>query len=297
MEKTLERFLRYHRASGHSPKTITYHEQTVSAFISFLRAEGATTALEGLQTDLVRRWIESQRERDLSPHTIATRVRSLKTFAAWVTAEEYVEKNPLVRLKVPRAGDTVKTTLTAKDVDSLLDTCDRKTVTGARDYAVLLLLFSTGIRASELCQLLLSDVDFDKGLIQIRKGKGAKFRVVPLGTSVERAINRYLAHRKRPDTGESGPLFLTDDSRPLAYTGLRQLLRRRGDKAGVHANPHLWRHSAAIAYLRNGGSLETLRLIMGHSDYATTLKYARLAGSDVVEAHATADPTRTLKHR
>src|SRR3712207_3625137 len=161
----------------------------------------------------------------------------------------------------------------------------------------MLLLYSTGLRASEVCGLHLSDVDWPRGLIAVRQGKGRKYRIVPLSAKVERALERYLAHKDRPDTGDDGLLFLTDEGQPLAYTGLKEMLRRRGNKAGLKANAHKWRHSAAVTYLRNGGRLETLRLMLGHSDYKTTLHYARLAGTDVAEAHEVADPTKTLKHK
>ena len=118
-----------------------------------------------------------------------------------------------------------------------------------------------------------------------------------VGAKVERALEKYLAHKARPDTGDEGPLFLTDDGRPLAYTGLKEMQRRRGNKAGLKANAHKWRHSAAVTYLRNGGRLETLRLMLGRSDYKTTLHYARLAGTDVAEAHEVADPTKVLTHK
>ncbi len=108
---------------------------------------------------------------------------------------------------------------------------------------------------------------------------------------MERALDRYL------DGREAGPLFLTDDGQVLTLFGFQEMLRRRGKKAGVHANPHKWRHSAAVQYLRSGGRVETLRAMLGHSTLDMTLHYARIAGVDLVEAHQAVDSTKALKTR
>ncbi len=131
-------------------------------------------------------------------------------------------------------------------------------------------------------------------MLPIRRGKGGKYRVVPLGGTVERALSRYLDHPKRP---ASPFVFVTDDGRPMTHTAVRSLLRRHGERAGVHANQHKWRHSAAITYLRGGGRVENLRAMLGHTKLDQTLHYARIAGVDLTAAHETADPVRALKTR
>ncbi len=168
---------------------------------------------------------------------------------------------------------------------------------GARDFAIMLLLFSTGLRVAEVSGLHIDDVDADKGLVLMRHGKGGKFRVVPLGYTVAKAIDKYLRHPQRREGAAQGTLFLADDRTPLTTNGLQLMLKRRGGAIGIHANPHKWRHSAAIQYLRSGGKVEALKTMLGHSTLDMTLHYARIAGVDLAEAHATADPARSLKVR
>ena len=134
------------------------------------------------------------------------------------------------------------------------------------------------------------------GLATIRQGKGKKSRVIPLGPKVEKALTRYLDYTNRPDNSD-GPLFLTDDGEPRAYTDLKEVFKRKERKTGIHANPHKFRHSAAIQYLRSGGRVETLRTMLGHSTLDMTLHYARIAGVDLTAAHETADPTKALKSK
>ncbi len=291
MEKSLQRYLRWHRSAGHSPKTIRHHETTIRLFIRWCAETGYPTAVDQLETDTARAWVEAQRSRGLSDHSIATRIRSLRAWTHWLVEEEWLDKDPFRRLKVPKADDTAKPTLTPADVDRLLGTCNKKTENGRRDLAVMLLLFSTGLRAAELSSLQVEDVDWQRGLITVKRGKGGKFRVVPLGGKVERAIDRYL------DGRTTGPLFLTEGGSSLSYAALREILRRRGNKAGVRANPHKWRHSAAIQYLRAGGRVENLRAMLGHTTLDMTLHYARIAGVDLAEAHQSVDPTKALKAR
>ncbi|MDP9374949.1 MAG: tyrosine-type recombinase/integrase [Chloroflexota bacterium] len=251
--------------------------------------DGDTNGLRGY-SERLRGW-------GLAQASVATKVRSLKAFGRSLAAEEYVARDPFARMRRTRVDDAPVVTLTPGEVDRLLVACDRRRPTGARDFAIMLLLFSTGLRAGEVLGLRADDLDPDKGLIVVRRGKGGRFRVVPLGRAVEKALYRYLDHPGRRALGDGSRVFLTDEGTPLTMRGLQVMLRRRGQAAGIHANPHKWRHSAAVQYLRGGGRIEALKALLGHSTLDMTLHYARIAGVDLAAAHATADPARSLKVR
>jgi site-specific recombinase XerD len=296
VERSLARYLRHHRAEGASPHTLKFHKEGAGGYVAWLKATGRSVDLADVDADTAREWIEDMRDRGLAQATANRRVRSLKALTRWAAEEEWLDKDPLRKLKPPKVDDNPKPTLCPEEVERLLATCDRKTVTGARDFAILLLLFSTGLRATELTGLRAGDVDWDRGLVAVRHGKGGKYRVVPLGGKAERGLDKYLDHpMRRKQAGDS--LFLTDEGEPMGYVALRQMLERRGARAGVHANAHKWRHSAAITYLRQGGRIETLKAMLGHSTIDMTLHYARIAGVDLTTAHETADPTRSLRTR
>jgi integrase/recombinase XerD len=295
VEKALQRYLRHHRAQNRSPKTIQYHRDTLErSLMPFLKSRGHSLAVEDLTADDVLTWVEDQQARGLAQKTIRTRVVSVKAFTRWLAEEEWLPRDPLRKLKVPRDDVRPKAGITPEEAEKLLRACNRSTVTGVRDFAVLLLLFSTGLRASELVNLRREDVDWDKGLITVRRGKGGKFRVVPLGMKVERALTKYLNHPQRPDRDA---LFLTEAGSAMTYKCLQSLLLRLEERTGVHCNAHLWRHGAAVTYLRSGGRVETLKTMLGHSTLDMTLHYATLAGTDLTTAHETADPARSLKVR
>lgn len=296
LAKALERYLRHHRAEGSSPKTLTYHRDTIALLDRFLATQGERVAIEEFHVDHLRAWVEEQRDRGLSQKTVATRVRSVKAFTRWLVAEEWLAKDPLARFRVPKVDDKPKAVLSVAEVETLLAACNRRRVTGSRDFAILLLLFSTGLRAQELLGLRLDDIDWDKGLVLVRRGKGGKFRVVPLGAKAEKALDKYLQHRLRRDQPQDH-VFLNDEGEPLAYQGFKMIFCRLEERTGIHCNAHKWRHSAAVAYLRGGGRVETLKLLLGHATLDQSLHYGRLAGVDLAAAHAIADPARSLKTR
>ena len=293
----VDRYLRHHRALGSSPKTLEWHTYSLRQFVQYLIDNGHSGDVAALCADDLREFIDDLRRRGLAQSSIATKARSIKAWGKWLLAEDYTTRDPFLRVKQPRQEDKAKETLTPDDIDRLLAGCDRKRVTGARDFAAMLLLFSTGLRAAELLALNVEDVDFAKGLVLVRRGKGGKFRQVPLSHAVERALLKYLAHPDRCGDEERGPIFLTAEGTPLTVSGLQQMCKRRGAAAGIHANPHKWRHSAAIQYLRSGGRVETLKAMLGHSTLDMTLHYARIAGVDLTAAHETCDPAKSLRTR
>lgn len=294
MEREIARFVRHHRSLNHSQATIDWYTNTLKYYREYLERQGCPTDLDGLKLAHVRDWLDEQREQGRSQKTLATRCLALKGFCNWLVEEEYLDRNPLAKLKIPKVDDRAKDTLSLDDVDRLLSACDRRTLNGARDLAIMLLLLSTGLRAAEIVALRLEDIDWHRGLVVVRRGKGGKFRVVPLAGKAEKALDRYLCHKQRPDREH---VFLAEGGEPLTYSGLRMMLQRRGQQVGVHGNPHKWRHTAAVEYLRGGGRVETLRVMLGHTKLDMTLHYARIAGVDLTTAHETADPARRIRTR
>lgn len=289
-------YLRFHRTEGSSPKTLEWHQLSLKQFNDYLASMGHNGDVEELCAEDLRGYIDALREKGLAQSSIASKVRSVKAWGKWLANEEYTQRDAFVRVKQPRGEDKAKETLTPEEVSTLLTACNRKTVTGLRDFAIMLLLYSTGLRASELLALRQQDIDEEKGLLIVHRGKGGKFRVVPLGRQVEKAILRYLAHPNR-QRYTSAAIFLTDEGDALSVDSLQLALQRRGKAAGIHANPHKFRHSAAVQYLRSGGRVEVLRTMLGHTTLDMTLHYARIAGVDLTTAHETCDPVRSLRIR
>lgn len=292
---TIARYLRHHRAAGSTPKTLKWHETSLGQFAAFIGEE--VSAVEDLAADNLRAFIAHLQDRGLTQASVATRARSVKAWGKWLVSEEYVSRDPFARVRQPRVEDTPKPTFTPQEVDRLLAACRGETRTGLRDLAMLVLMFSTGLRASEVVGLRAEDIEWEKGVIVVRRGKGGKLRVVPLGRPVKRVLTRYLDSRQRRPKPGVCSVFVSYYGASFTYDALYQAVKARGALAGVEVNPHKFRHSCAIQYLRNGGRVETLRAMLGHTSLKMTLHYARLAAVDLTEAHETCDPARSLKVR
>jgi len=296
--KAIERYLRYHKAAGNSPKTIKWHETSLTQFAAFLSTENHSGALDDLCADDLRGYIAQLQDRGLAQSSVATKARSMKAWGKWLVLEEYISRDPFARVQQPRVDDTPQPTFTPEEVDRLLLACrSEQTRTGLRDIAMLVLLFSTGLRASEVVGLRVEDIDWDKGIITVQRGKGGKLRVVPLGRKVERVLQKYLDSPRRRAKPGVATLFITYYGEAFTYDTLYQAVKARGLTAGVEVNPHKFRHSCAIQYLRNGGKLETLRAMLGHTSLRMTLHYGRIAAVDLTTAHEAHDPARSLKVR
>ncbi|MCX6786853.1 MAG: tyrosine-type recombinase/integrase [Candidatus Kaiserbacteria bacterium] len=221
---------------------------------------------------------------------------------SWAVEDEYLPANLLRAIHPDAPPDPVVEPFTQKEVESLLAACERKqtwkTATAGdqphteRDKAIVYLLLDTGLRASELCAIRLTDLDLNTNSITV-VGKGDKKRIVHVGKRTAKALWKLVT----PRLGKQDPdayLFTVGDSadtRPLNRDTLRHLLDRIAERAGVaNVYPHRFRHTFAITYLRNGGDLFTLQALLGHSDLEMVRRYARIAQTDCARVHQKASP-------
>lgn len=291
LETALARYIRHHNYEGHTKATIKAYRSFVGEFLTTLGGGD----VDDLGADDLRAWVEALRDRGNAQHTVKTKVAHVKTFGKWLATEGYLKSDPFVRVAIPKADSLAKPTLTPEEVTALLAACNARRVAGLRNRAMLLTMYSTAVRASELLGLAVGDLADDQATV--RRGKGGKFRIVPLAPKVRRSIDRYLDDPRRSRYGTEGPLWLTETGEAVNYWGLKRAFQVLEDRTGIHCNPHKWRHSSAVQYLRNGGRLEVLQKLLGHSTLTMTLHYARLAGVDVLAAHVQADPARSIKFR
>ena len=153
----------------------------------------------------------------------------------------------------------------------------------------MLVFLDTGVRVGELVALQIKDYESKRGQLTIRHGKGDKKRVVYLGETAKRALWRYLNTRR--GAKQRNPLFTTRTGRPMDRAGVRMMIVRAGERAGVpHAGPHRFRHTFAINFLRNGGNMLALQQILGHEQMDTVRIYAQQAAVDLQRAQRSASP-------
>ncbi len=294
------------QTEGKSPKTTEWYVTFVTRFLNFLKSNGSPTKIQKVGREHIRNFIRylqvnartPRSNKPLSPATVQGYVRSLKAFYAWAEREGYVSSNVMLKIPVPKAPAKVINTFTDEQFLKFVDLCKSSNATGTRNLAILLLMLDAGVRVSECKGIELSDVNLQDGTILIRHGKGSKERIVPIGSLVQKTLWKYIhSSRPKPFTSQISRLFLNSRGLPLTRSGIQQIIRRYGKKAGisnVRCSPHTFRHTFAKNYLLNGGDIFSLQRILGHSSLSSVRIYLNLFATDIKKQHLRFSPVDNL---
>jgi len=215
-----------------------------------------------------------------SSRTAARRLASLRRFFSWLVRQRFREDDPSLRLKGPRTGRHLPTTLSEIDVDALLAAPGGDTALARRDATMLEVLYATGLRVSELVGLSWSQVNLVVGVVRI-VGKGNKERLVPLGDVARDKLDEYLKSTRQDilHGRVSDALFPTARGGAMTRQAFWHLIKRYALKAGLRSelSPHTLRHAFATHLLNHGADLRVVQLLLGHADISTTQIYTHLA--------------------
>ncbi|MEW6308188.1 MAG: site-specific tyrosine recombinase XerD [Bacillota bacterium] len=225
--------------------------------------------------------------------TIARRLAALKSFYQYLVRERLLDRDPTANLESPKLQKRLPKVLTVKEVELLLKQPNPMTPAGLRDRGMLELLYATGIRVSELVALDVTDVNLEMGYVRCF-GKGAKERIVPLGSIAQRSVHEYLsAGRGRlvRDPGE-GALFVNHHGRRLTRQGFWKIVKKYAQDAKVEKEitPHTLRHSFATHLLENGADLRSVQEMLGHADISTTQIYTHITKGRLKEVYSRTHP-------
>lgn len=223
-----------------------------------------------------------------SSRTAARRLASLRRFFSWLVRERFREDDPSLRLKGPRTGRHLPTTLSEIDVDALLAAPGGDTALARRDATMLEVLYATGLRVSELVGLSWSQVNLVVGVVRI-VGKGNKERLVPLGDVARDKLDEYLKFTRLDilHGRVSDALFPTARGGAMTRQAFWHLIKRYALKAGLRSelSPHTLRHAFATHLLNHGADLRVVQLLLGHADISTTQIYTHLARERLKALH------------
>lgn len=268
-------------------KTLEYYDDNVKRFFIYLSSLSGTD-LDHLDCTIVNRevvqsYILQLRQTDIKNTSINTYFRAVKTFLNFCIDENYVDPDSLRKIKMLRSDQQPIVPLYQDEVARIDAIFNLRTESGLRNYCIIHLMLDAGFRSSDVVNLKVSDMLFDKNCVQV-KGKGDKYRSVLLCSHLKKSIYRYLVEY-RPFVFDPGntyfnqPVFVQVGSFEFINSNvIKQLFHRIKKKTDIdRVHPHLLRHTFATSYILGGGNLEFLRLMMGHSDYATTKLYLHLA--------------------
>ena len=255
--------------------TVEAYISDVDKFREYLNGSG----IEGLEsvnnTHVIRYLLMLQRE-GKSTSTISRHLASIRCLFEYLMNMGLVKEDPTLNLKPPRKERKSPQVLTEEEVATLMDLPDQSTWKGSRDKALLELLYSSGLRVSEINSLVIGDIDFSRGTIILSEEEGG--RTVPVGSKAMESIDHYLRNH-REGSSKDQPLFMNYSGKKLTRQGLWKIIKAYADKVSdtKTITPQVLRNSFAVHILSHGADIKTVQEILGHSDVASTQVYTLMA--------------------
>ncbi len=271
-------------------------KNTLNAYASDLRifnkSLGKKTLVEVDKLD-ISEFLAQRYDEGISARSSARILSSLRRFYTYLVREKQVDNDPTALIEPPRIGKPLPHSLSEKDVDLLLNAPETSSVLGARDKAMLEMLYATGLRVSELVNLTLSQVNLRQGVLRVT-GKGNKERLMPIGEEALFYLERYMQD-SRPALLSQRPcdvVFVTNRVAGMTRQAFWHIIKRYAKKAEIsaHLSPHTLRHAFATHLLNHGADLRVVQLLLGHSDLSTTQIYTHIANERLKELHSKFHP-------
>ncbi|GFO71546.1 integrase/recombinase XerD [Bathymodiolus japonicus methanotrophic gill symbiont] len=271
-------------------------QNTLSAYASDLRIFNKSLEKKPIQqatnTDIAL-FLSQRYEQGVSSRSSARILSSLRRFYTYLLRENHIHSDPTALIDTPRIGRPLPSSLSEYDVERLLNAPEPSSVLGARDQAMLEILYATGLRVSELVALTISQVNLRMGVLRIT-GKGNKERLTPMGEQAMDSLATYLQHSRiallsgRP----CNTIFVTNRGAGMTRQAFWHIIKRYAKKAGIskELSPHTLRHAFATHLLNHGADLRVVQLLLGHSDLSTTQIYTHIANERLKDLHTQYHP-------
>lgn len=293
MESYVNEFINYLAVErGLAQNTLESYGRDLRQFNTFLQ-NSQLDFIRNSNRDTILSYLNSLQVKGRAVSTISRNLAAIKSFYQYLVREHHIEKDPAVNLESPKLEKKLPKILTITEVEELLKQPNSFQPTGLRDKAMLELLYATGIRVSELISLNISDVNLDMGYIKCY-GKGAKERIVPLGSIAAKCVQEYIG-KGRPKlvrTYEEPSLFVNHHGNRLTRQGFWKIIKKYALEANItkEITPHTLRHSFATHLLENGADLRSVQEMLGHADISTTQIYTHVTKNRLKEVYDKTHP-------
>lgn len=300
MNELVTSFLRYlHTEKGYSNHTVRNYDSDLRQFIRFVATkkglEGNIPDIDIIDYKLIRSYLGELFDTSRRT-TIARKLSALKSFFRFLELRGFCPSNPASEIATPKQEKYIPTYIPIDDMFAMLEKPDREKESGLRDLAILELLYSSGLRVSELVNLNLEHLDFKARLVRV-SGKGGKERILPVGRKAITALSEYLEHtaQQRKKAGYSrcqGPLFLNYMGGRLSSRSVHRLVKRYSRECGIttEISPHSIRHTFATHLLDGGADLRSIQELLGHVNLSSTQKYTHVSIDKLMEVYDKSHP-------
>ncbi len=271
---------------GYSKATIREYKYDLNLFKRFVQK-----SLDHVTTGDLRKFLYYlKKERNSSAKTIHRKICSIRSFYKFLSKEHYISKNPTENIETPKIPKSLPKTLSQEEVLKLL-----KAPKSLRDRAILALLYSSGLRVSELCSLKVRDVNFEEGHLKVVSGKGAKDRFVPVAPFVIDLLKRYIKQRNE-DFASDSPLFLSRRGGALTPRTIQRMIKKYKEKAKINrpVTPHTLRHAFATHLIENKVDIRLIQELLGHASLSTTQLYTHISLGHLKSVYLESHPLTQL---
>ncbi len=286
MKKNIEQFCSFLKSEKNvSVHTLTAYTKDLEEFLLFTDKKAGD--IDNLD---IRSFLASLHHKKLKKSSISRKLATIRSFFNYLQREGIVKRNPARLVASPKIQRTLPRFLTVDEAFALMDSPKGDIFQAARDKAILELLYSSGVRVSELTALDINDFDIKESLVRV-KGKGKKERILPIGSKSIEAIKNYLPERILLKK-KSQALFLNTQGGRLTQRSIRRIVDKYGRMIAIKGNlsPHALRHTFATHLLHGGADLRSIQELLGHSSLSTTQKYTHVDIAHLIEVYDKAHP-------
>ena len=272
---------------GLSANSITAYGTDLASYINYLSDNGIDD-LGNADTTAVLGWLVYLTRQGLSAKSRARHLISIRGFYKYLTTEKLISANPLKDIDIPKTGRHLPGVISVNEVEALLNACDVTTPKGQRNLAMMEIMYGAGLRVSELVFLKVVDVNLDAGLVRVM-GKGAKERIVPIGSKAKDAARLWLDQGRPKELKllSSDFLFIARAGNPMTRQAFWKIIKKYALAAGIArpVSPHTLRHSFATHLIEGGADLRSVQTMLGHCDISTTQIYTHISRDYLIKMH------------
>lgn len=294
MQVYVEKFENYLiKERDRSKNTVISYKRDLKQFFEFLNSEGIDLLkIDKINQTNIMAYILHLEKSGKNSATVSRNIATLKTFFKYLLNNNIISSDPVYKLRAPKIDKKPPNSVDLSSIELLLEQPDCSADKGIRDKAILELLFATGIKVSELISLTVSDINLNMAYIECRSAK--KKRIIPIGKKASKALRSYIetTRSKMLKTPDDNILFVNCNGTRFTRQGLWKIIKSYAKKADIPESitPNILRHSFAMHLVSNGADMESLQVMLGHSDTATTQIYFQAQKNMIKDVYMKAHP-------
>lgn len=288
--KYIDNFINYIKnIRNYSENTVTNYSKDLEEYSKFLKTKNLD--LLSITYKEVKEYLSYLYDKYYSKSSISRKISTLRSFYKYLYSESLIDKNPYLFVSLPKKEKKLPRYVNYEDLDLMFNIPDLDTKNGIRDRLILELLYGTGIRVSELSNIKIKDIDFNKKQIRI-VGKGDKERIVLYGEYCSEILDKYLKVRQNSEY-----LILSNKGKKISVSSIQKILKDILKKASIKKNitPHVFRHTFATHLLNEGCDILTVKELLGHSSLDTTQIYTHVSNEKLRKVYLDTHPRSKLK--